>query len=358
MPVTMNGRIHFYDDHPPVADIRAEVLEGLSQRPKQIAPKYFYDQRGSQLFEAITELPEYYPTRTELSILETNGQHIAACLGSDCMLMELGSGSSRKIRVLLDALRPAAYVPLDISRDHLLDSAHALARDYPQLQVHAACTDYSSDFDLPDLPQYHRRAAFFPGSSIGNFEPDAARELLARVGRHLGDGGKLLIGVDLKKDHAILHAAYNDARQLTAAFNLNLLERFNRELDADFRPHHFEHQAFFNQMAGRIEMHLVSRVDQQVNVSGRSIRFAAGESLHTENSYKYTIAEFQRLAEQSGFFAEEVWADAQQLFSVHCLRCDVPPEQGRDTRKCRDRPRWQSRLPELKRQVSDPVQAV
>ncbi len=354
----MNGRIDFYDDHPPVADIRAEVLEGLSKRPKQIAPKYFYDQRGSQLFDAITELPEYYPTRTELDILETNGQDIAASLGSDCMLMELGSGSSRKIRVLLNALRPTAYVPLDISRDHLLDAAHALARDYPHLEVHAACTDYSNEFELPDLSRYRRRVAFFPGSSIGNFEPEEAGDLLARVGRHLGAGGKLLIGVDLKKDNAILHAAYNDAQQLTAAFNLNLLERFNRELDADFRPHRFEHQAFFNQQAGRIEMHLVSRMDQQVNVAGRSISFAAGESLHTENSYKYTIAEFQQLAKQSGFVPEQVWTDAQQLFSVHCLRCSFPRGQGGGAAKRRDRLRWQSRLPELKRRVSNPVQAV
>jgi dimethylhistidine N-methyltransferase len=316
----MNGSIHFYDYHPAVADIRAEVLDGLSRRPKQVAPKYFYDQRGSQLFEAITQLPEYYPTRAELDILGSNGRQIAEFLGDDCMLMELGSGSSRKIRVLLDALRPAAYVPLDISRDHLLDSARALARDYPQLQVHAACTDYSNDFQVPALPQHLRRVAFFPGSSIGNFEPDEARALLTRIGRHLGGDGKLLIGVDLKKDNTILHAAYNDARQLTAAFNLNLLERINRELNADFDLDRFEHQAFFNQQAGRIEMHLVSQVEQQVNVAGQPISFAAGESLHTENSYKYSVDEFQDLAWQSGFDTERVWTDDQQLFSVHCLR--------------------------------------
>lgn len=317
----MNGSIHFYDYHPPVADIRAEVLGGLSKRPKQIPPKYFYDQRGSQLFDAITELPEYYPTRTELNILEANGEQIAEFLGDDCLLLELGSGSSRKIRVLLDALRPAAYVPLDISRDHLLSSAKALAKDYPHLDVHAACTDYSADFELPDLPRDLPWAAFFPGSSIGNFEPGDAQGLLERVSRHLGSDGRLLIGVDLKKDNAILHAAYNDARQLTAAFNLNLLERINRELGADFDLDCFEHQAFFNQEAGRIEMHLVSGIDQQINVAGRPIDFAAGESLHTENSYKYTIDEFQQLARQSGFVPEQVWTDDQQLFSVHCLRC-------------------------------------
>ncbi|MGD8674009.1 MAG: L-histidine N(alpha)-methyltransferase [Thiogranum sp.] len=316
----MNGSIHFYDYHPPVADIKAEVLGGLSKRPKHIPPKYFYDQRGSQLFDAITELPEYYPTRTELNILEANGGQIAEFLGDDCLLLELGSGSSRKIRVLLDALRPAAYIPLDISRDHLLDSAKALAKDYPHLEVHAACTDYSADFALPDLPRHLPRAAFFPGSSIGNFEPADACALMRRVGGHLGHDGRLLIGVDLKKDNAILHAAYNDTQQLTAAFNLNLLQRINRELDGDFDLERFEHQAFFNERAGRVEMHLLSKIPQQVMVAGSPITFAAGESLHTENSYKYDIAEFQALAASSGFVAERVWTDDQQLFSVHCLR--------------------------------------
>jgi len=316
----MNGSIHFYDFHPPVADIRDEVLEGLSRRPKQVAPKYFYDRRGSQLFDAITELPEYYPTRTEVDILESNGAQIAELLGNDCMLMELGSGSSRKIRVLLDALQPAAYVPLDISRAHLLDAATTLARDYPQIDVHAACTDYSNGFELPELPDHLARAAFFPGSSIGNFEPDDACALLRRVGCYLGEGGKLLIGVDLKKDTSTLNAAYNDTRQLTAAFNLNLLERINRELAADFQLQCFEHLAFFNEQAGRIEMHLRSTRDQQVRVAGQVIDFAEGESLHTENSYKYSVAEFQALAAGSGFSTEQVWTDDARLFSVHCLR--------------------------------------
>lgn len=315
----MQGAVRFYDYHPPEADIRAEVLEGLSSQPKRLSPKYFYDQRGSQLFDAITELPEYYPTRTELGILQDNGTEIAGFLGDNCMLMELGSGSSRKIRVLLDALQPAAYVPLDISREHLLGSAQALARDYPELEVHAACTDYSGDFEVPELPEDLPRAAFFPGSSIGNFEPEEARKLLARVGRHLGNDGKLLIGVDLKKDNEILNAAYNDTQKITEAFNLNLLQRFNRELDADFELERFHHHAFFNDKAGRIEMHLVSRSDHEVNIAGEAIRFAAGESLHTENSYKYTVAEFQSLAERAGFTTEHVWTDAAELFSVHCL---------------------------------------
>ena len=318
----MAGTVYFYDYHPPVDDIRAEVLEGLQKKPKQIPPKYFYDQRGSRLFDVITGLPEYYPTRTELAILENQGQAIAEFLGDNCVLVELGSGSSHKIRVLLDALQPAAYVPVDISRDHLRDSAKALAKDYPGLEVHAACTDYSSDFELPDLPDELPRVAFFPGSSIGNFEPRDARALLKRVGEHLGDGGKLLIGVDLKKENNILYAAYNDTRQVTAAFNLNLLHRINRELDADFDPDRFAHRAFFNEQAGRVEMYLVSKADHRVNVAGQSIAFAEGESVHTENSYKYSVQEFQALALESGFVAERVWTDDEKLFSVHCLRFD------------------------------------
>ncbi len=317
----MAGTVRFYDFHPPVADFRAEVLDGLAQTPKRVSPKYFYDQRGSELFEAITELPEYYPTRTELGILQDRGEAIAEFLGEECMLVELGSGSSRKIRTLLDAVEPAAYVPLDISRDHLLSSAKALAADYPELEVHAACTDYSNDFQLPELPEHLPRAAFFPGSSIGNFEPDDASRLLARLGRHLGEDGKLLIGVDLKKQNHILHAAYNDSRQVTAAFNLNLLERTNRELEADFDIDLFEHQAYFNDDAGRIEMHLVSQVDQAVNVGGAQVDFTAGETLHTESYYKYSIDEFHALAEAGGFVADQVWTDEQNLFSVHCLRC-------------------------------------
>jgi L-histidine Nalpha-methyltransferase len=319
----MAGTVHFYDYHPPVADFRTEVLDGLTQTPKRISPKYFYDQRGSELFDAITELPEYYPTRTELGILQDKGEAIAQFLGDDCMLVELGSGSSRKIRTLLDALEPAAYVPLDISRDHLLSAAKALAADYPDLEVHAACTDYSGDFQLPELPEHLPRAAFFPGSSIGNFEPDDASQLLARLGRHLGENGKLLIGVDLKKHNHILHAAYNDTRQVTAAFNLNLLERMNRELDADFDVELFHHQAYFNDDAGRIEMHLMSDVDQTVHVAGAEVGFTAGETLHTESSYKYSIEEFHALAEAGGFVADKVWTDEQQLFSVHCLHCEL-----------------------------------
>ena len=196
----MSKTVNFYDFHPALADFRAEVIDGLRARPKTLSPKFFYDKAGSELFDAITELPEYYPTRTEIGILEQHGQDMARLLGRDCLLLELGSGSSRKIRVLLDALQPSVYMPMDISREHLIGSAEALAVDYPQLEVHAACADYSGEFEIPYGPAHLPRAAFFPGSSIGNFEPQAAAELLRRVAEHLGEGGCLLIGVDLKKD--------------------------------------------------------------------------------------------------------------------------------------------------------------
>ena len=313
--------IHFYDLHPAPADFRAEVLSGLARSSKRLSPKFFYDRRGSQLFDAITELPEYYPTRTEIGILKKHGETIADFLGEDCLLLELGSGSSKKIRVLLDALKPAAYMPMDISREHLLGSAQALVADYPALEVHAACADFAADFELPYCPEHLSRAAFFPGSSIGNFEPAQARELLQRVADYLGEGGKLLIGVDLKKDAGVLHAAYNDEQQVTAAFNLNLLQRINRELGADFDLQAFSHDAFYNSSEGRVEMHLVSRSEQTVTVAGESFEFDEGETIHNESSYKYDVEEFLSLAERAGFVSDQVWTDDQQLFSVHCLRC-------------------------------------
>ena len=237
------------------------------------------------------------------------------------MLLELGSGSSKKIRVLLDALKPAAYMPMDISREHLLGSAQALVADYPALEVHAACADFATDFELPYCPEHLPRAAFFPGSSIGNFEPAQALKLLQRVAGYVGEGGKLLIGVDLKKDAGVLHAAYNDEQQVTAAFNLNMLQRINRELDADFDLQAFSHDAFYNAGESRVEMHLVSRNQQTVTVAGHAFDFGEGETIYTESSYKYDVEEFLSLATQAGFASDQVWTDDQRLFSVHCLRC-------------------------------------
>lgn len=309
--------ISFYDHHPKPANFYREVLDGLARRPKAIPPKFFYDEHGSHLFDAICRTNEYYPTRTELSILRDNADEIAALVGEDCLLVEPGSGSSRKVRVLLDALRPCAYMPMDISRDYLIAAAELISQDYPWLDVHAACADFTRPMALPYSPKGVRRVAFFPGSSIGNFEPTRAAEFLGNVATMVGRGGGLLIGVDLKKDAAILDAAYNDTDGVTAAFNLNLLTRINRELDADFDLEGFRHHAFYNEALGRVEMHLVSTGAQRVRVDDRSFEFAPGESIHTECSYKYHVEEFQALAAEAGFAATRVWTDPRDLFSVH-----------------------------------------
>ena len=322
----MSSRLHFTDLHPEPADMRADVLAGLSRRRKQLPPKYFYDQQGSRLFDAVTELSEYYPTRTEIGILQRYGSEMAELVGRDALLVELGSGSSYKIRVLLQALEPAVYVPVDISREHLLESAGALARSFDRLVVHAVCADYSVPLELPLHGDDRGRAAFFPGSSIGNFDPDEARRFLGRIGALVGVGGKLLIGVDLIKDASVLNAAYNDAQGVTAEFNINLLRRINRELGADFDLEGFRHLAFFNTAESRIEMHLVSSADQQVRLAGERFAFVEGESIHTESSYKYSIEGFQALVGEVGFDTERVWSDPDDLFSVHCLRfVGTPP---------------------------------
>ena len=312
--------VRFYDLHPPQTDMLHEVLDGLRRTPPMISPKFFYDHRGSELFEAITETPEYYPFRTELGLLEKHGEEMATLLGSDGLLIELGSGSSRKIRLLLDALQPAAYMPVDISRDFLLQAAGDLAREYPELEVHATCADYSRGLKLPWSPEELPRAAFFPGSSIGNFEPAQAQRLLHHVAQALGSGGHLLIGVDLQKDHAVLQRAYNDAAGITAAFNLNLLERFNRELNADFDVEKFAHAADYNAEAERVEMHLISRCEQTVAIGEKRLYFAEGEAIHTENSYKYTVEGFLQLAAEVGFGRVKTWLDEKKYFSVHCLK--------------------------------------
>jgi dimethylhistidine N-methyltransferase len=296
-----------------------EVLQGLAAHPKRIAPKYFYDERGSRLFDAICELPEYYPTRTEMAILESCADEVARLAGSGCTLIELGSGASRKIRLLLETLRPCHYLGVDISREFLIESARRLAADYPWLEVHAACADFSQELEVPDATATGRRLAFFPGSTIGNFEPYEALSFLQRMRRLVLPDGALLIGVDLKKDPQILHAAYNDPQGITAAFNLNLFERLRREFDAELDLNGFRHRAFYSTLHGRIEMHLVSRRVQEIRILGRRFGFEAGESVHTENSYKYTVEEFRALARRAGLWPVRVWCDTGQLFSVHYL---------------------------------------
>lgn len=313
------GAIRVHDRGLPPATFAEEVLAGLSARPRRIAPKHFYDERGSRLFDAICALPEYYLTRTEMGILESCAAEVATLAGPGGTLIELGSGASRKIRVVLEALRPRHYFGVDISRAFLIESARRLSADYPWLEVHAACADFSQEFELPEAANDGRRLVFFPGSTIGNFEPGEALHILQRVRRLLAPDGGFLIGVDLKKDPRLLHDAYNDRRGVTAVFNLNLLERLRRELGAELDPEGFRHHAFYNARLGRVEMHLVSRRAQELRLLGRRFRFEPGESVHTENSYKYTIEEFQTLARRAGLRPVRVWCDPARLFSVHYL---------------------------------------
>ncbi|MBV9492519.1 MAG: L-histidine N(alpha)-methyltransferase [Verrucomicrobia bacterium] len=308
----------FHDFEPSLDAVRREVLRGLSERPKRIAPKFFYDETGCRLFDEICRLDEYYLTRTEVRILQDNAAEICAVLGPGCRLVELGSGSSTKTRILLDCVpSPAAYVPVDIAREHLLRCSARLSRVYPSLSVLPVCADYTADFRLPDMPGAPRRTvAFFPGSTIGNLELPEAELLLYRLAALCGQGGGLLIGVDLKKNRRTLERAYNDARGVTAAFNLNLLTRINRTFGVSIRTESFRHHAFYNEEFGRIELHLVNMAEQTVRLNGTEIAFGRGESIITEHSYKYTVEEFETLAARSGWTLERLWIDADHLFSV------------------------------------------
>jgi dimethylhistidine N-methyltransferase len=310
------------DLHPPVSDFQAEVLAGLRATPKSVPAKFLYDQAGSQLFEAICELPEYYLTRTEMAILATAAPQIAHYL-ADCLLIEFGSGSSRKIRLLLDAApHLPTYMAVDISQQHLHTSCQQLAQAYPHLSVLAVCADYTQPLALPPLPVLaRRRIAFFPGSSVGNFEPAELRAFLRNTAALVGSTGGLLIGVDLKKDRTRLEPAYDDAQGISADFALNLLGRINREMNANFEPDQFRYTAFYNETAGRIEMRLVSQREQTVTIAGQSFNFQAGEPLATENSYKFSLEEFGAIARAEGFIVQQVWTDPEALFSVQYLRC-------------------------------------
>lgn len=309
------------DQRPATERFRTDVLRGLRRRHKRLPCKYFYDDAGSHLFDRICELPEYYPTRTELGILQEYAPSMASELGPDCLLIEYGSGSSTKTRILLDALaRPAGYMPVDIAREHLERSALALAKERPGLTVMPICTDFTGPFVLPaSAPIASRRAVYFPGSTIGNFHPKAARRLLSGMVRIVGASGAVLIGIDLKKDPRVLNAAYNDDAGVTAAFNRNLLSRINRELAGCFNLKCFEHYAFYNPTRGRIEMHLVSKRRQSVVVAGERIEFAEGESIRTECSYKQTLSGFARLADSVGLQVQQAWTDPKRWFSVQYL---------------------------------------
>lgn len=314
----MKAAIRFYDELCVQPDAIDELLAGFEARA--IAPKFFYDTRGSELFEAISRLPEYYLTRTEIAILRASARDIARRTKPGVVLVELGSGASEKVRLLLDAVRPGAYLGIDISRDFLKSATRRLAQDCPWLAVHAACADFSRPLSLSYPPPELPRLLFFPGSSIGNFTPAEAEVFLRQLHPLVRPGGGFVIGVDLRKDAAILHAAYNDSQGVTAAFNQNVLHRLRREYGAVVDPDAFVHEAVYNEALGRIEMYLVSARDQEIRLNGRRFPFAAGERLHTEYSYKYTIEGFQALARSAGYEPEVVWTDLRRYFSVHYLR--------------------------------------
>lgn len=302
-------------------DLLEEIKDGLKESPKRLPTKLFYDEQGSKLFDKICELDEYYPTRTELKILNDNIEQITSFFGDDCVLVELGSGSSVKIRLLIDHLPTlAAYVPVDISSEHLVHSAESLQADHPSLKIYPLVADYTKQFALPKINEKFRTIdAFYPGSTIGNFTPGKAMSFLKRIANTCGKGSGLLIGVDLKKEKNILDAAYNDNKGITAEFNLNILNHINNLVNADFNINKFSHHAFYNEDMGRIEMHLISRENQEVLIDDKVISFTKGESILTEYSYKYSLQNFEKLVEDI-YDVEKIWIDDNRLFSVQFLR--------------------------------------
>jgi L-histidine Nalpha-methyltransferase len=295
--------------------LKQDVIAGLSLPQKTLPPKYFYDDAGSRLFERICRLPEYYLTRAELSLTRRHLASIARFAGRRCELIEYGSGESLKTRLLIRALRPAAYLPVDISEAALRGAAARLAREFPWLDIVPVNGDFSRPIELPRARA--PRLVYFPGSTIGNLTPEEAHAFLAMT---RGQAARMLVGVDLRKDANVLHAAYNDSRRVTAAFNLNLLARINRELGADFDLKRFAHYAFYNAAAGRIEMHLISLARQTVRIGRHRFNFDAGESIHTENSYKYSVEGFRALAARAGYEAKKLWTDAKGRFALHGLQ--------------------------------------
>lgn len=313
------ARFHYQDLGPASSNSRDEILSGLRDVRKRISPKYFYDDTGSALFEEITRQPEYYPTRTERRILEDHAGDMATAIGTGTVLMEPGAGSCEKVRLLLDALKPSAYVPIDIAGEFLQRSAGSLQSQFPWLRIAALRADFAAMPSMPaDLPA-GPRTLFYPGSTLGNFSPLQATGFLRHARRLVGSEGKLLIGIDLHKDAAILNRAYNDSAGVTARFNLNILHHLNRVLPADFQPQQFRHIAFYNDDCQRIEMYLESLTEQTVSAAGEHIQFAAGERIHTEISCKYSLASFTALATAAGLNVRQCWQDRENLFAVFLL---------------------------------------
>jgi dimethylhistidine N-methyltransferase len=311
------AKAHRFDE--PTTAFAGDVIDDLSQQPKRLSPKYFYDAAGSELFEQITLLPEYYPTRTELGILRDRASEIAAIIPAGAALVEFGAGATTKVRLLLRRCAFRAYVPVDISGDFLKAQADALRKDFPALSVYPVAADFTAPFALPDEVKAMPKVGFFPGSTLGNFEPHEACAFLRSAREILGKDARMIIGVDLEKDERVLYDAYNDAAGVTARFNLNVLVRINRELGGNFDTNAFMHRAIYNRDRHRIEMHLIAKKAQTVRVLGRSYSFRAGETIHTESSYKYSLERFAALAQGSGWTPRESWTDPAGMFSVHAL---------------------------------------
>ncbi|CAN5380797.1 L-histidine N(alpha)-methyltransferase [soil metagenome] len=319
----MNVHVNARADGPlvkqPDHSFALDVIAGLSQQPKKLSPKYFYDEAGSKLFEQITLLPEYYPTRTELRILRDRGAEIAKAIPANAALVEFGAGATTKVRLLLKQCAFNAYVPVDISGDFLNGQASELREDFPDLAVYPVTADFTKPFDLPPEVKDMPKVGFFPGSTIGNFDPHEACAFLRSARAILGDGATLIVGVDLEKDERVLHDAYNDAAGVTGQFNLNVLARINRELGGNLDLDGFKHRAIYNRQRHRIEMHLISRKPQTVRVLDHTATFRTGETIHTESSYKYSIERFTALARGSGWAPRASWTDPDGMFSVHAL---------------------------------------
>ena len=318
MTESSSSELTLLDYEPDLETFHEDVVNGLNAAPRHLPCKYFYDERGSKLFDEICDLDEYYLTRAELSIMEESAAAMADEIGPGAMLVEYGSGSSIKTRLLLDHLSDlAAYVPVDISRDHLHESARTLSQAYPDVEVLPVCADFTEEFSLP-FPKKdpHSHTVYFPGSTIGNFPTDAAKSVLSRITPLCGTGGGLLIGIDLQKDATTLEAAYNDSQGVTAQFNLNLLNRINRELDGDIEVEQFEHQATYNEQEGRVELYLVSQSEQEFTVGGEPFSVAEGETICTEFSHKYTVCGFEKLGADVGLTLRRQWTDREDRFAV------------------------------------------
>ncbi len=323
--MSLKSPVELIDLEPKATNMLKEVLVGLSKSQKAIPPKFLYDKKGSEIFEKICELPEYYPTRAETEILQKNAKEMASIIGENALVIEPGSGSGEKVRYLLRELKsPAGYVPIEISKDILLRMTEEFGDEFPQLRVLPVCADFSQDIELPVSvdSQSGRKIIFFPGSTIGNLSPEEAIQFLRKFSLMIEPNGGLLIGVDLKKDKDTFQLAYDDPQGVTADFNLNLLERLNREVDASFETRNFRHEAFYNEELGRVEMHLKSLIPQLVRVNQTVFRFREGETIHTENSYKYSVEEFCELCAKAKLKIKQHWQDSKNLFCVYYFEKD------------------------------------